>query len=262
MVEHDEGPGRDSPLVWLVRHGETEWSRTGRHTSRTEVDLTPAGEAEALSLQPVLAGANLDLVLCSPRLRARRTAEIAGLVPFVVWEDLQEWDYGDLEGLTTAEIQERLPGWSIWSGPWPGGETADDVAARADRVIENVLASGASRVGLVGHGHFSRVVAARWVAEDVSVGRWLDLDTGTVSQLGWYRSSPVLCCWNVARHPRFSGPPGLRGDNQPVAGASPLLRPRRPHSRLGVPAVRQADLPGLHARGSSGLAVHDLPEAG
>jgi probable phosphoglycerate mutase len=197
LVDHDGGMGRSVPLVWMVRHGETEWSRTGRHTSYTEVDLTPTGEAEARSLEPVVTEADLDLVLCSPRLRALRTAEIAGLAPFVVCQDLGEWDYGDLEGLTTAEIQERLPGWSIWMGPWPGGETPDEVAARADRVIETVLDSGAARVGLVGHGHFSRVVAARWVGGDVSVGRWLDLDTGTVSQLGWYRSGPVICCWNA-----------------------------------------------------------------
>jgi broad specificity phosphatase PhoE len=190
-------PDRDSPRVWIIRHGETEWSRTGRHTSRTEVDLTPVGEAQARSLHETLAEAALDLVLCSPRLRARRTAEIAGLVPFIVRDDLREWDYGDLEGMTTADIQEQLPGWSIWSGPWPGGETNREVALRADRVIGELLMSGAARVGLVGHGHFSRVVAARWVGEDVSVGRWLDLDTGTVSQLGWYRNAPVVCCWNA-----------------------------------------------------------------
>jgi broad specificity phosphatase PhoE len=181
----------------LVRHGETEWSRSGRHTSRTDLDLTPLGEAQALALGPALARADLDLVVCSPRLRAERTAELAGLVPFVVLDDLREWDYGELEGMTTPEIQRILPGWSVWRGPWPGGESDKDVAARADRVIEEVVASGAERVALVGHGHFSRVLAARWVGEDVSVGGWLDLDTGTLSQLGWDRGRRVLRGWNM-----------------------------------------------------------------
>jgi len=189
--------GGDQPVVWLVRHGETEWSRNGQHTSRTDLDLLDDGEKEALALRPAVAAGGIDLVLCSPRQRARRTAELAGLVPYTVTDDLQEWDYGELEGLTTREIQRDLPGWSIWDGPWPGGETAAVVASRADRVVERVLASRASRVALVGHGHFSRVMAARWVGADVSVGRWLDLDTATVSELGWARDARVMRRWNV-----------------------------------------------------------------
>jgi broad specificity phosphatase PhoE len=182
-------------LVWEVRHGETEWSRTGRHTSRTDVDLTPAGEANARRLRGAVPA---DLVLCSPRLRARRTAELAGLTPFEVTEDLREWDYGELEGLTSGQIQETYPEWTIWEGPWPGGETAAEVAARADRLLKQVVDSDVESVALVGHGHFSRVLAARWVDEDVTVGRWLDLDTGTVSQLGWYKEQAVVRRWNAA----------------------------------------------------------------
>jgi probable phosphoglycerate mutase len=137
-----------------------------------------------------------DLVICSPRLRARRTAELAGLIPFEVNEDLREWDYGELEGLTAAEIQETYPGWTIWDGPWPGGETAADVAARADRLLKEIFDQGVESVALVGHGHFSRVLAARWVGEEVTVGRWLDLDTGTVSQLGWSKGIRVMRRWN------------------------------------------------------------------
>lgn len=110
-------------MLIVVRHGETEWSRTGRHTSYTDVDLTPAGEVQARQVGMALAGLHFDLVLCSPRLRARQTAELAGLAPFEIDEDLVEWDYGELEGETTAQIQERYPRWSIWNGPWPGGRS-------------------------------------------------------------------------------------------------------------------------------------------
>jgi probable phosphoglycerate mutase len=181
-------------LVWVIRHGQTEWSRTGRHTSCTDVDLTPAGVANAKRLR---GSVQADLVLCSPRLRARRTAELAGLTPFEVTEDLREWDYGELEGLTSAQIQETYPDWTIWDGPWPGGETAADVTARADRFWKEICSLEVESVALVGHGHFSRVLAARWVGEEVTVGRWLDLNTGTVSELGWSRGDRVLCRWNA-----------------------------------------------------------------
>lgn len=186
-----------TPDVWLIRHGQTEWSANGRHTGRTDLELTPEGERQARALVPVVAGAEFDLVLCSPRQRAQRTAELSGLAPFDVDEDLQEWDYGDFEGLTTPQIHERCPTWSIWDGPWPGGESAADVTDRADRLIGRVRASGAKRVALVGHGHFSRVSAARWVGADVTVGRWLEFDTASWSRLGWDRSTPALTHWNV-----------------------------------------------------------------
>jgi broad specificity phosphatase PhoE len=191
-----DGAG-NQPTVWIMRHGETEWSRTGQHTSSTDLGLLKEGELQALGLRPFVAGAGIDLVLCSPRARARHTAELAGLVPYMIADDLQEWDYGELEGLTTPEIRRRLPGWSIWNGPWPDGESAADVAARADRLLAMVLESGATQVALVGHGHFSRVVAARWLGADASAGKWLDLDTATISELGWVRGDRVLRRWNV-----------------------------------------------------------------
>jgi probable phosphoglycerate mutase len=144
----------------------------------------------------VLGSAAFGLVLCSPRRRAWRTAELAGLVPYTVDDDLMEWDYGELEGLTTPQIRERYPGWTIWDGPWPGCETPDQVSARADRVLRRVLDSGVERVVAVGHGHFSRVLAARWVGEAFNVGRWLDLDTATLSGLGWLRTERVVRYWN------------------------------------------------------------------
>jgi probable phosphoglycerate mutase len=185
------------PHVWVVRHGETEWSRDGRHTGRTDIDLTPVGEDQARVLAPLVEGLDLDLVLCSPRRRARRTAELAGLVPFEVTDTLQEWDYGDFEGRTTVEIRERLPEWTIWDGPWRGGETATDVAGRADELIARLRSGPAERVALVGHGHFSRAVGARWVGAPVGSGEWLEFDTASWSELGWDRGVPVLRRWNA-----------------------------------------------------------------
>ena len=187
----------NQPTIWIIRHGETDWSRNGRHTSRTDLGLLKDGELQALALRPFVAGAGIDLVLSSPRARARQTAELAGLVPYMVTDDLREWDYGELEGLTTPEIQRRLPGWTIWDGPWPDGETAGSVADRADRLLAMVVESRANRVALVGHGHFSRALAARWVGADASAGRWLDLDTATISELGWVRGTRVWRRWNV-----------------------------------------------------------------
>jgi probable phosphoglycerate mutase len=187
------------PLITLVRHGETAWSRDGRHTSRTDLDLTGRGEAQARALAGLLADCRFDAVLASPRRRAWRTAELAGLEPCEVDDDLREWDYGELEGRTSAEIARELPGWSIWDGPWIDGENATDVAERADRVIRRLLSFGpGAQVALVGHGHFSRALAARWLGAEVRDGRWLALDTATVSELGWEHSRPVVWRWNVA----------------------------------------------------------------
>ena len=192
------------PVLTLIRHGETEWSRRGQHTSRTDIDLTPTGEEQARQLGVALSGIRFDLVLCSPRLRAWRTAGLAGLVPCEVDQDLVEWDYGAFEGQTSTQIQERYPGWTVWVGPCPGGETPAEVSARADRVIARILDRAAeesgrctAQVALVGHGHFSRALAARWVGQEVQVGAWLDLGTATWSQLGWYRKDRVLRHWNV-----------------------------------------------------------------
>ena len=150
------------PEVWLCRHGETEWSRDGRHTSHTDLPLTPAGEDEA-----------------------RRDPALA------------EWDYGDYEGRTTPEIREEVPGWTVWSHPSPGGETAEEVAQRADRVIERVLAQAAERALVFSHSHFLRVLAARWLDESPAFGERLVLDTATVSVLGWQRDARAVRRWNL-----------------------------------------------------------------
>ncbi len=184
------------PKVTLLRHGETPWSRGGQHTGRTDVDLTSTGEVQAVRLRAALTPP-YDVVLVSPMRRARRTAALAGLDGYEVDEDLREWDYGSLEGLTTAEIQTKIPGWSIWAGPWPDGETSDAVGARADRVVARLLAVGpGATVACVAHGHILRVLAARWLDAEVAWGRFLALDTATVSELGWEHDYRVVRRWN------------------------------------------------------------------
>jgi probable phosphoglycerate mutase len=180
--------------LWVVRHGETEWSRDGKHTSTTDLPLTDVGEEAALALQSRLAGVGFDLVLTSPRQRARRTAELAGFADAEVDEDLVEWAYGDYEGVTTAEIRESVPGWSIWTHPTPGGETAEQVAARLDRVVAR--ARDHERTLVFAHGHSLRVLTARWIEQPPEEGRFFRLDTSTVSVLGFERETPVLLKWN------------------------------------------------------------------
>jgi broad specificity phosphatase PhoE len=181
--------------VWLVRHGETEWSRDGRHTSTTDLALTDEGRQVAEGLCPRLDG-EFSLVLCSPRQRARETARLAGHPEAQPDQDLVEWDYGDLEGQTTQEIRETYPDWTIWTGPVPGGESAEQVTQRLDRVVERCRdASG--RVLLFAHGHCLRALAARWLELPVAEGRHLRLETATVSILGWERETPVVARWNA-----------------------------------------------------------------
>ena len=185
------------PEVWLVRHGETEWSRDGRHTSHTELPLTARGEAEARALAPVLGGVHFDLVLVSPRVRAADTAVLAGHPEAESDADLTEWDYGEYEGLTTPAIRESAPGWELWTHPTPGGESEEQVGARADRIIARVLAAAAHRALLVSHGHFLRVLGSRWVGLPPSFGRHLLLRTATLSILGWERDNRTLARWNA-----------------------------------------------------------------
>lgn len=191
--------------VVIVRHGQTEWSRTGKHTGRTDVALTKAGERQARQaggLLPKLLPTDGSIrVLSSPRTRAVRTAELAGYPPAELTEDAAEWDYGELEGLTTAEIQQHHPDWSIWDGPVPGGETPAEVAARADRLLAR-RAPGQTLL-VFSHGHFSRCLAARWLGQPVGFGRLLRLDTATVSSLGFEHADPVILCWNL--DPRLVG---------------------------------------------------------
>lgn len=182
------------PELWVVRHGETEWSRDGRHTSVTDLPLTEAGEAAAAALAPRLRDVDADLVLTSPRLRARRTAELAGHGEAEVDEDLAEWAYGDFEGVTTPEIRERVPGWTVWTHPTPGGETPGQVAARLDRVVAR--ARDHRRTLVFAHGHSLRVLTARWLGQPAEEGRFFRLDTATVSVLGFERETPVLLRWN------------------------------------------------------------------
>ena len=181
--------------LYLVRHGATEWSVDGRHTGTTDLPLLPQGEETARSLAPRLAGVDFDLVLTSPRQRARRTAELAGFPDAVVDEDLAEWGYGDYEGVTTDTIRRTDPGWTVWGGVTPGGETPDAVCVRLDRVIGRVR-SVEGHVLVFGHGHALRALAARWLGLSATEGRLLKLDTATLSVLGFEREQPVVLHWN------------------------------------------------------------------
>lgn len=192
-VADDEAPASQ---LWLVRHGETEWSASGRHTSRTDLDLTGAGVEAATAVGRRLAGApDFVRVIASPRLRARRTASLAGHADPEVVDDLAEWDYGDDEGLTTPQIREGRPGWTVWADGPRGGESAAEVGARADRVV--ALAREADGPVLAfSHGHLCRVLGARWLGLPVTAGAHLKLSTASVSVLGWERETPALLHWN------------------------------------------------------------------
>lgn len=181
--------------VWLVRHGATEWSESGRHTSTTDLSLLPSGEEDARALAPRLAEHDFALVLSSPRQRARRTAELAGFPAAEVDEDLVEWSYGDYEGLTTDQIRETVPGWTVWTHPCPGGETAAQVAERLDRVVARCHAVDGDSL-LFAHGHSLRGLAARWLELPLSDGRLLKLETGTISVLGHEREQAVVLRWS------------------------------------------------------------------
>ncbi len=188
----------------LLRHGETKWSKAGKHTGRTDIPLTPAGEAAAAALAPLLARRDIVAAFSSPAQRAARTAELAGLTGVKQDPDLWEWDYGGYEGLTTPQIREQHPGWYLWrDGVIPGdaahpGETVEQVGERVDRVLaraEPLLAGG--DVALVAHGHVLRVLTARYLQLEPSDGKLFALDTGTVSTLGYEHGEPVILSWNV-----------------------------------------------------------------
>jgi len=181
--------------IWLLRHAETEWSRSGKHTGRTDIPLTDAGRDVARALGRRLDGRAFAAVLCSPLGRATETADLAGLQCTGLREDLLEWDYGDYEGLKTPEIREKRPGWYLWHDGVPNGESPDDVAVRCDRVIAEVLHIDGD-VALVAHGHILRALGARWVEEQASFGGRLFLSTGSVSVLGFEREVRVIRTWN------------------------------------------------------------------
>jgi broad specificity phosphatase PhoE len=185
-----------SKRLFLVRHGETEWSLSGQHTSRTDLPLTAEGERRAALLAPVLAGHAFALALTSPMLRAVRTCELCGMLPQTERsDDLMEWDYGNYEGSTTVEIRRTRPSWSVFHDGVPGGESVEDVGRRAQRIVNRVVATDGDSI-VFSHGHFLRVLAATWLELAPEDGERLTLDTGTVSILGFERETRVIRLWN------------------------------------------------------------------
>jgi probable phosphoglycerate mutase len=189
-----------APSVFLVRHGETEWSRSGQHTSSTDLPLLAAGETDAEALGRRLRAYDLALVMTSPMMRARETARLAGLDDAVeVTEDLVELGYGDYEGRTTPDIRRERPGWSIWTDGAPGGEPLAEAAARADRVIERAIAADGD-VALFAHGHILRIVGARWLGLPPEAAAGLALSTASLCTLGFERERRVIWLWNDTSH--------------------------------------------------------------
>jgi probable phosphoglycerate mutase len=181
----------------LARHGETEWSKAGRHTGRTDIPLTATGREQARRLGPLLAGRSFTRVLSSPLSRALETARLAGFGDRVeVDDDLREWDYGAYEGRTRLDIAREVPGFTVWSHPIVGGETLEELGRRADRVIAALLPVGGD-VLLFSHGHFLRVLAARWIETEPVTASRLELWTATISELGWEHDRRVIEIWNM-----------------------------------------------------------------
>jgi probable phosphoglycerate mutase len=182
----------------VVRHGETEWSAALRHTGRSDIPLSAAGRRRASELGSALRGNHFDLVFSSPLLRATETCELAGFGPgAILCEDLREWDYGDYEGLTTAEIRERNPGWYLWRDGCPGGETPEQVGVRADRALDVFVERNPATVLAFAHGHILRVLAARWIAMEPAAGARLMLATGALGVLGHERETRAIERWNA-----------------------------------------------------------------
>jgi broad specificity phosphatase PhoE len=184
--------------IVIVRHGETEWSAAGKHTSRTDVSLTDEGRRRAALLGPQLGGRSFSLVLCSPLRRARETCELAGFGDqAAISEDLGEWEYGDYEGLTTPEIREQNPGWNLWRDGCPGGESPDQVGGRADRALDRLRGVDGDAI-VFAHGHILRVLTARWIEMPVAAGARFVLTAGASGVLGFERETEVLSLWNSA----------------------------------------------------------------
>ena len=182
--------------LWLIRHGETEWSLSGAHTSRTDIPLTARGEERAAKIRDYLAHRKFNLVLTSPLQRARETCRVAGYGEVAqVEENLREWDYGIYEGRTTADIRKEQPEWSIWDTSIPNGEPVEQVAARTQKVIDRALAAG-GQVALFAHAHVLRILTATWLALPPRAGSLFALGTGSVSTLGFERETRVLSTWN------------------------------------------------------------------
>lgn len=188
----------DGSRLWLVRHGETEWSASHRHTGRTELPLTERGELQALALRDMLQSLRPAFVVSSPRSRALRTAELAQIAVDAVDPDAAEWDYGAYEGMTSSQIRKRDPGWTIWAGSTPGGESPEAVGRRADRVLARIgphLSEGP--VVIFGHGHMNRALAVRWLGMPVSAGSMFSLDTAAPCVLGAEHGLPAIKHWNI-----------------------------------------------------------------
>lgn len=182
--------------LWLIRHGETEWSASGKHTSRSDVPLTARGQRSAKAIGQYLAGQEFSLVLTSPRQRAQETCRIAGYSSHaIVDNNLAEWDYGNYEGRTTAEIRSQEAGWSIWSAAVPSGELIEQVAERAESIILRSEGVG-GRIALFSHAHFLRILAATWTGLPARSGSLFALGTGSVSILGSERENRVIQMWN------------------------------------------------------------------
>ena len=187
--------------LWLIRHGETEWSLSGAHTGRTDLSLTAAGKERAAALGRYLAGKQFALVLTSPLQRAQETCRIAGYGKVAQAEpNLREWDYGDYEGRTTADIRKQVPDWDLWTTGVPGGETIEQVGSRARLVIERTSRAGGD-VALFAHGHILRILAACWLGLPPQAGRLFALDTGSLSVLGYERETHVIQRWNQVPAP-------------------------------------------------------------
>ena len=185
------------PEVFLVRHGETEWSRTGKHTGRTDIPLTERGREQAVAVGAVLSERRFALVLTSPLERAAETCRLAGYGEVAEQRDeLMEWDYGAYDGRKTVDIREEHPGWTLWRDGVPGGESAAEVGARVDRIITELRALTGDAL-VFAHGHVLRVLAARWIGLEPSAGQLFALDPATLSILGYERETPVLRSWNA-----------------------------------------------------------------
>lgn len=183
-------------VLYLLRHGETEWALSGQHTGRTDIPLTEKGREQAKLLTEPLRKVQFSAVLTSPLSRAQETAKLAGFDNATICDDLAEFDYGAYEGLTTVEIRQQIPDWAIWTHPCPRGETMEQVAARTAKVIELAKQSGGN-VALVSHGHLLRILTTTWLQLPPSEGRHFMLDTSTISILGHERESPAIKMWNA-----------------------------------------------------------------
>ena len=207
MLYHAIMPSNNSlPEIRLIRHGETEWSFSGQHTGRTDLPLTAAGERHAGEIGRYLAGRPFALVLTSPMQRARETCRLAGYGGVARLDpDLREWDYGAYEGRTSAQIQETVPDWTIWTSPVPQGETIQQVAARASRVIERA-SKVRGDVALFAHGHLLRILTACWLGLPPDAGRFFALTTASLSVLGYERDTRVISEWNFTARELGHGP--------------------------------------------------------